>query len=62
VIGHAESLTRPYRRERYAPWRCQTHSDWQHADMNAYRARLAALARSTSVRISRSGHSVSSTC
>ncbi len=33
VIGHAESLTSPYHRERYAPWRCQTHGDWQHADM-----------------------------
>ena len=43
VIGHAESLTSPYHRERYAPWRCQTHADWQHADMQVYRAKLAAL-------------------
>jgi len=62
VIGHAESLTSPYHRERYAPWRCQTHADWQHADMNAYRAKLAAFARSESVTISRAGHSVSSHC
>lgn len=44
VIGHAESLTSPLHKERYAPWRCQTHADWQHADMVVYRARLAALA------------------
>ena len=40
VIGHAESLTSPYHRERYAPWRHQTHADWSHADMRVYRARL----------------------
>jgi beta-N-acetylhexosaminidase len=45
VIGHNESLTSPYHRERYAPWRCQTHGDWQRADMDVYRARLAAVAR-----------------
>jgi N-acetylmuramoyl-L-alanine amidase len=45
VIGHAESLTSPYHKERYAPWRCQTHGDWQRADMDVYRARLARLAR-----------------
>ena len=62
VIGHAESLTSPYHRERYAPWRCQTHADWQHSDMNVYRAKLAALARSEGVTISRAGHSVPSHC
>jgi N-acetylmuramoyl-L-alanine amidase len=45
VIGHNESLTSPYHRERYAAWRCQTHADWNRADMNVYRRRLAALAR-----------------
>ena len=45
VIGHNESLTSPYHRELYAPWRNQTHADWKRADMNVYRARLAALAR-----------------
>jgi N-acetylmuramoyl-L-alanine amidase len=43
VIGHAESLTSPYHHELYAPWRCQTHSDWQPADMDVYRARLRTL-------------------
>jgi beta-N-acetylhexosaminidase len=28
-----------------APWRCQTHADWQRPDMNVYRAKLVALAR-----------------
>ena len=62
VIGHAESLTSPYHRERYAPWRCQTHADWQHADMVVYRARLAALARTQHVAVSRAGGPVRSTC
>jgi len=50
VIGHSESLTSPLHRERYAPWRCQTHGDWQHADMVWYRSRLAALGRSDGLR------------
>lgn len=45
VIGHNESLTSPYHKELYAPWRTQTHADWQHADMNVYRARLRAFLR-----------------
>ena len=45
VIGHAESLTSPWHHELYPSWRCQTHSDWQPADMAAYRARLRALLR-----------------
>jgi beta-N-acetylhexosaminidase len=62
VIGHAESLTSPYHRELYAPWRCQTHGDWQHPDMVVYRSRLAALARAERVPISNAGGPVSSTC
>jgi beta-N-acetylhexosaminidase len=45
VIGHSESLTSPYHKELYAPWRCQTHGDWTRADMDVYRARLGRLAR-----------------
>ena len=45
VIGHNESLTSPYHRELYAPWRTQTHGDWRHADMNVYRSRLRAVLR-----------------
>ncbi|HVP76208.1 MAG TPA: peptidoglycan recognition family protein [Gaiellaceae bacterium] len=44
VIGHNESLSSPLHKELYAPWRCQTHGDWKRTDMNAYRARLVALA------------------
>jgi len=62
VIGHSESLTSPYHRELYAPWRCQTHADWSHADMNVYRAKLATLARTEGVAISRRGHPVQSRC
>ena len=45
VIGHNESVTSPYHKELYAPWRCQTHGDWSRADMDVYRAKLAALAK-----------------
>jgi beta-N-acetylhexosaminidase len=40
VIGHSESLSSPYHRELYAPWRRQTHGDWTHADMQVYRNKL----------------------
>ena len=43
VIGHNESLTSPFHKELYAPWRTQTHGDWRKADMDVYRVRLAAL-------------------
>ena len=62
VIGHAESLTSPYHRERFAQWRCQTHADWQHPDMVTYRSKLLALARARRVEISRAGHIVASHC
>jgi beta-N-acetylhexosaminidase len=45
VIGHAESLTSPWHHELDPSWRCQTHADWQPADMAVYRARLKALLR-----------------
>ena len=45
VIGHNESLTSPYHHELYPAWRCQTHGDWVHADMQIYRHKLAALLR-----------------
>jgi beta-N-acetylhexosaminidase len=50
VIGHNESLSSPYHRERYRPWAHQTHGDWRHADMDAYRAKLRALLRSDRAR------------
>ena len=45
IIGHNESLSSPYHRERYAPWRCQTHADWRRADMMIYCHDLRGLAR-----------------
>jgi len=62
VIGHAESLTSPYHRERYAGWRCQTHGDWTHPDMQLYRADLAALARRDRASISTAGGPVPTRC
>jgi N-acetylmuramoyl-L-alanine amidase len=44
VIGHNESLTSPFLRELFAPWRCQTHGDWNRADMQTYRSDLSKLA------------------
>jgi N-acetylmuramoyl-L-alanine amidase len=49
VIGHAESLMSPYHHELYPSWRCQTHADWQHADMRTYRALLRARADAAGV-------------
>lgn len=51
VIGHAESLMSPYHDERYASWRCQTHSDWQHVDMQVFRRKLKRMARRAGVPI-----------
>ena len=62
VIGHNESLTSRYHRERYAPWRCQTHGDWTHADMQTYRTRLAGLARAEHVTLLHTGGPVASRC
>jgi hypothetical protein len=33
-----------YHKELYAPWKCQTHGDWNRADMDIYRAKLEKLA------------------
>jgi N-acetylmuramoyl-L-alanine amidase len=42
VIGHNESLSSPYHREDVPSLRTQTHSDFNHADMQLYRRRLLA--------------------
>ena len=42
VVGHNESLASPYHREDVPALRTQTHSDFNHADMHTYRARLRA--------------------
>ena len=62
VIGHAESLTSPYHHELYPAWRCQTHADWQPADMGIYRARLRALLRRYRIPIGPPVKRVSSGC
>ncbi len=43
VIGHNESLSSPYHRERVPAFAHQTHSDWNSADMRLYRRRLLQL-------------------
>jgi len=43
VIGHAESLSSPYHRERVRSLRTQTHGDWRHRSMRVYRRRLHRL-------------------
>jgi beta-N-acetylhexosaminidase len=40
VIGHNESLSSRYHRELVPAFKHQTHSDWNHADMERYRALL----------------------
>jgi beta-N-acetylhexosaminidase len=43
VIGHAESLSSPYHKEKVARLRRQTHGDMTHAAMRTYRRKLAKL-------------------
>jgi N-acetylmuramoyl-L-alanine amidase len=43
VIGHAESLSSPFHRERVRSLRTQTHGDWRHSSMQIYRRRLRRL-------------------
>jgi N-acetylmuramoyl-L-alanine amidase len=50
VIGHAESLSSPYHRERVARLRSQTHGDMARAAMNGYRRRLNSLPAPASMR------------
>ncbi len=62
VIGHAESLTSPYRRELYPAWKCQTHGDFGRQTMDRYRARLARAAAEAHVPIGSRVHRVRSKC
>jgi len=62
VIGHAESLTSPYHNELYPAWRCQTHSDWQAADMHVYRERLRPILRRHDVPVGPPVKQVNSGC
>jgi N-acetylmuramoyl-L-alanine amidase len=50
VIGHAESLSSPFHRERVASLRTQTHGDFAHSTMLRYRRLLSGMAAPDSVR------------
>jgi beta-N-acetylhexosaminidase len=50
VIGHNESLSSPYHRERVARLRNQTHGDFRHSTMRRYRKLLSRLPAPSSVR------------
>jgi N-acetylmuramoyl-L-alanine amidase len=43
VIGHAESLSSPYHKEKVARLRTQTHADMSHPAMQRYRRKLSRL-------------------
>jgi beta-N-acetylhexosaminidase len=43
VIGHNESLGSPFHHELVPSLRRQTHGDWTHSSMRAYRQRLARM-------------------
>lgn len=45
VIGHNESLSSPYHRERVTRLRTRTHGDFRPSSMRTYRSRLAQLER-----------------
>jgi N-acetylmuramoyl-L-alanine amidase len=50
VIGHAESLSSPFHRERVAAMRDRTHGDFSHATMGRYRRLLGRLPAPGSLR------------
>ena len=50
VIGHAESLSSPFHRERVASLRRQTHGDFSRTTMRGYRAMLDRMAAPESLR------------
>jgi len=62
VIGHNESLRSPFHMERVKSWRCLTHADWNHHDMNIYRRMLRARARKAGVPIGPKPHWVNPHC
>jgi beta-N-acetylhexosaminidase len=62
VIGHNESLTSAYHQERVRSWRCQTHSDWNHHDMQIYRRKAGHLAAQNGVPIGPPVKRVNSHC
>lgn len=49
VIGHGESLQSPLRYERYAAWKCMTHTDMSRPAMQTYRGWLRDRERAAGV-------------
>jgi N-acetylmuramoyl-L-alanine amidase len=62
VIGHNESLTSPLHKELVPSFRCQTHQDWNHGDMELFRHHLAGLAAMYSVALGPPATQVNSGC
>jgi N-acetylmuramoyl-L-alanine amidase-like protein len=62
VIGHNESLTNPLHKELVPSFRCQTHQDWNHADMEIFRHRLTRLAETFHVPLGPPATPVDSGC
>lgn len=62
VIGHNESLTSPLHKELVASFRCRTHQDWNHADMEIFRRDLARLAETFRVPLGPPATPVDSGC
>jgi N-acetylmuramoyl-L-alanine amidase len=62
VIGHNESLTSPFHHELVPSFRCQTHQDWNHADMEIFRRELAGLAATFDVPVGPSPEPVATDC
>jgi N-acetylmuramoyl-L-alanine amidase len=62
VIGHNESLTSPLHNELVPSLRCQTHQDWNHADMETFRRDLERLAEKFRVPVGPAARPVDSGC
>lgn len=62
VIGDAESLRSPFRRERYREWRCLRGKDFRRRAMTSYRTSLRAVARASDVPVGPSPEWVPPAC
>jgi N-acetylmuramoyl-L-alanine amidase len=62
VIGHGESLQSPLRYERYAAWKCRTHTDMSRPAMRTYRGWLRDRARAAGVPIGPAPEWIDSGC
>lgn len=49
VIGHNENRSSRFHKERYGPWRCQTHGDFSRPTMQEYRRLLNQRVAGTAV-------------